>query len=149
MRHSVTTAAMATAALSSTTLAQDSSSCVSGLYMIVARGTTEPSGPGVTGLLAERIASRIKDSKVVALDYPATFTDPLYTESVTNGTETLGEMVRSYAEDCPDGKMALFGYSQGAHVVGNVICGGGFDEEKAVPKDIVEDHGMDQPTDKR
>jgi acetylxylan esterase len=145
MRRSITAAAAAASLWTPVTVAQDisDSSCVDGLFMIVARGTNEDPGPGVTGLIAERIASRIKDSDVVALDYPATYTDPLYTDSVNNGTQELSEVIRNYTESCPDGKMAVFGYSQGAHVSSNVFCGGTgrpFDDSAALPKDLVDEH---------
>lgn len=86
--------------------------CVDGLYMLVARGTEEPKGTGATGAIADRIADRIKDSRIDALDYPATFTDPLYPESVEDGADQMLEVVKDYIETCPDGKIAVLGYSQ-------------------------------------
>lgn len=145
MRRSLTTAAAMAATLTS---AQDitDSSCVAGLFMLVARGTNEDPGPGALGTLAERIADRIDDSEIVALDYPATFTDPLYPQSVVEGTDAMREAVRNYTDSCPDGKIAVFGYSQGAHVASNVFCGGSDEEDEeerddALPKDLVEDSG--------
>lgn len=145
MLRSVTTAAIAASLFAPAAVAQDisSKSCVKGLFMVVARGTNEPMGPGVTGLIADRIADRIKDSDVVALDYPATFTDPLYTDSVNNGTEEMAAVIRNYTDSCPDGKIAVLGYSQGAHVASNVFCGGNggeFNSDPPLPKDLVEKH---------
>jgi len=145
MRRSITTAAMAASLWAPAAAAQDigSSSCVDGLFMIVARGTNEEPGTGVTGLITERIADRIKDSDIVALDYPATFTDPLYTDSVNDGTKEMAAAIKNYTDSCPDGKLAVFGYSQGAHVASNVFCGGSggaFDEDAPLPKTLVEDH---------
>lgn len=30
---------------------------------------------------------------------------------------------------CPEAKIVLLGYSQGAHVIGNTLCGGAFAEQ--------------------
>lgn len=142
----MTTAAIAAALWAPISNAQDitSSSCVDGLYMLVARGTGEELGPGITGLIADRIADRIDDSKVVAIEYPASLTDPVYTASVNNGSELVSAAVRNYTENCPDGKLAVFGYSQGAQVTENAFCGasGGEDgaEIEALPKDLVDGH---------
>lgn len=119
-RTSYTTSAVAmrAALISALTLlvgvvaAQDDTSCDSGLHIIVARGTGEDEGTGVTGELGERIADRIDGSSVEALDYPATFSDPSYFESVANGTEELRETIEQYHESCPEGKIAVLGYSQ-------------------------------------
>lgn len=145
MRRSITAAAVAASLLAPAASAQDitSKSCVNGLFMVVARGTNEQPGPGVTGLIAERIADRIKDSDVVALDYPATYTDPLYTESVDDGTKEMAAVIKNYTDNCPEGKVAVFGYSQGAHVASNVFCGGNggaFDSDAPLPKQLVDDH---------
>ena len=88
------------------------STCAKGLYMIVARGTGEEQGTGVTGILAKEIADKIDDSKVEALDYPATFTDPDYPVSEKDGVEAMSELITSYHKDCPNGKIAVLGYSQ-------------------------------------
>lgn len=86
--------------------------CVSGLHMIVARGTGEPEGTGSTGYLAKQVASRIKGSDIEGLDYPATMTDPDYITSVGEGSDEMRETVREYVKACPDTKVAVMGYSQ-------------------------------------
>lgn len=86
--------------------------CATGLYMIVARGSGEEEGTGITGTLADRIAHDIEGSDVSALDYPATITDPDYQESSIDGVEALQKAIIGYHSACPDGKMALLGYSQ-------------------------------------
>lgn len=86
--------------------------CASGLKMFVSRGTDEDMGLGVTEALVEVIASQIEGSEYTAIEYPASGENPSYFESVANGTQLVRRAVTSYAEACPDGKMALFGYSQ-------------------------------------
>ncbi|UNI19294.1 Acetylxylan esterase [Purpureocillium takamizusanense] len=112
------------------------STCATGLFVLVARGTTEPQGAGVTGLVAGNITEKIPGSKVQALDYPATFSDPAYQDSVAAGVKSMQSVVNNYLNDCPDGKMAILGYSQGAHVGMDAVCGGSggvFDAARALP----------------
>ena len=118
--------------------------CAQGVHIIAARGTGEKEGPGVSGELADRVIDRIRGSEVDGLDYPATLTDPDYLSSAKDGAEELREVVRQYAEDCPDTKIVVIGYSQGAQVATNTFCGGGgdgFGNEDALPENLVEDHG--------
>ncbi|KAL3954088.1 hypothetical protein ACCO45_012044 [Purpureocillium lilacinum] len=52
----------------------------------------------------------------------------------------MQEGILQYAKDCPDGKMALLGYSQGAHVTMDSVCGGSggvFDKAPPIPEEIV------------
>lgn len=117
--------------------------CAQGVHIIAARGTGEKEGPGVSGELADRVIDRIRGSEVDGLDYPATLTDPDYLSSAKDGAEELREVVRQYAEDCPDTKIVVIGYSQGAQVATNTFCGGGgdgFGNEDALPENLVEDH---------
>lgn len=86
--------------------------CVKGLHIIVARGTTEEPGTGITGMVADEIAGKISDSQVLALDYPASFTDPDYVDSEGEGATMMKKQILDYHKACPDGKMALMGYSQ-------------------------------------
>ncbi|KFA52401.1 hypothetical protein S40293_05985 [Stachybotrys chartarum IBT 40293] len=119
-----------------------SSACAEGLYIIVARGTGEPEGMGDMGELAQRIADRIPGSRTEGLEYPATFINPIYDDSVDAGAETLRELIVEYHEECPDSQIALLGYSQGAHVTGEVICGGSsgtFSNIAPLPADVVEE----------
>lgn len=119
--------------------------CAQGVHIIAARGTGEDEGPGVSGDIADIIIDRIRGSEVEGLDYPATFSDPDYLSSAKDGAEEMREVVRQYAEDCPNTKIVVIGYSQGAQVATNTFCGGGgtgFGNEDALPQDLVEDHGM-------
>ncbi|PWI69535.1 hypothetical protein PCL_01182 [Purpureocillium lilacinum] len=115
---------------------RNATTCATGLYIVVARGTTEPQGAGVTGLLAGNITAKIPGSKVEALVYPATFSDPAYQDSVADGVKGMQSVVNNYLDACPDGKMAIMGYSQGAHVGMDAVCGGSggvFDAARALP----------------
>jgi hypothetical protein len=80
--------------------------------MIAARGTGEDKGTGVIGRIAQYVAKRVEGSVVKPLDYPATWQDPDYEESEAAGVKALTAAVNDYHNSCPDGKIAVFGYSQ-------------------------------------
>ncbi|KHN98641.1 Cutinase [Metarhizium album ARSEF 1941] len=119
----------------------DVKGCAQGLYMITVRGTGEEQGIGVFGsLIGREVAKQIKGSKVVALEYPATLADPLYPYSVGNGTKDLTELLQEHQTSCPDGKVAILGYSQGAQVTLDTLCGTdevGFQATAPIPSDAV------------
>ncbi|KAF7548533.1 hypothetical protein G7046_g8641 [Stylonectria norvegica] len=122
-------------------LAQNST-CAKGLYVIVARGTGEVKGTGVTGVLADDIAAKVPGSRIEALDYPATFTDPDYPESEKDGVEALQGLITSYTKTCPKSKIAFLGYSQGGQLATDAFCGGsgdGFSTNAALPTQLVDD----------
>ncbi|KAG5979813.1 hypothetical protein E4U55_004731 [Claviceps digitariae] len=115
-----------------------------GLYLISIRGTTEQRGIGVAGtLIANQVQNQIKGTKIVALDYPATFTDPSYQVSVGDGTKALTKLVSEHVKSCPKDKIAIIGYSQGAQVAMDTICGTdelSFDNTTAIASAKLENH---------
>ncbi|PFH57360.1 hypothetical protein XA68_15164 [Ophiocordyceps unilateralis] len=111
---------LAVAALVAGTAAE---SCISGLYMVVARGTKEPEGAGMTGSVTESIARKVPGSQVVPLRYPASLSNPDYQDSVADGVRQMQTTIRDYVKVCPRSKVAVFGYSQGAHVAMDALCG--------------------------
>ena len=54
------------------------------------------------------------------VSYQATFN---YAVSMSEGRAALRTKLNSYLSGCPKTKVALFGYSQGAHIVGDVVVG--------------------------
>ncbi|KAF4976368.1 hypothetical protein FZEAL_6944 [Fusarium zealandicum] len=137
--------ALPTAALfAASALAQNSKDvkCADGLYMVVARGTGEDKGTGITGEIAKDVADRVKGSIVNPLDYPATFQDPDYQDSETDGVRIMTDVLTNYHRSCPDGKIAVLGYSQGGQIATDTFCGGtgdGFAENKPLSTDVVQD----------
>ncbi|KAJ4258074.1 hypothetical protein NW762_008214 [Fusarium torreyae] len=117
------------------------------LKMFVSRGTDENATYyGVTETLVKDIKVRIDGSDYEAIKYPATVENPNYFVSAANGTRLLKEAMRSYTKACPDSKIALFGYSQGAQITSNILCGspavwavyGGFDDVRAELNQVID-----------
>lgn len=104
--------AVSTVAALALSVTAQNTTCVDGLFMVISRGTGVPPGLGTDAKVAKQILKRIDHSEVVGLDYPATLTDPDYGESMTEGAENLQKVVTDYHKKCPDGKIALMGYSQ-------------------------------------
>ncbi|RSM72139.1 cutinase [Actinoplanes sp. ATCC 53533] len=89
--------------------------------VVIARGTSEPGGLGV--IVGDPVFSAIQRRASGAtltshaVDYPAS----LSPTSPTDGNRALVDHVTSQAEECPDQRFVLVGYSQGANVVGNSL----------------------------
>ncbi|EKJ74443.1 hypothetical protein NXS19_007371 [Fusarium pseudograminearum] len=116
---------LSTAVLVTGAVAQNAwKTCYDGLFMIAARGTNEEKGSGRIGEIAEAVAKRINGSHVYGLDYPASFQDPAYEDSESDGVKKLKDILGSYFYQCPKNKVAVFGYSQGGQVASDVFCGG-------------------------
>ncbi|KAJ5808153.1 hypothetical protein N7474_009422 [Penicillium riverlandense] len=124
---------LALVGLLAATTAAENSICADGLYMIAARGSTEPAearkgyfpaNSGSAGYVAQLIADKISGSKIAGVKYPATLKNPPYVQSEDDGAATMLQMAKEYHTSCPNSKMALIGYSQGAQVVSDVLCGG-------------------------
>ncbi|KAK7598868.1 related to acetylxylan esterase precursor [Fusarium oxysporum] len=99
----------------------DAITCAKGAHLIVARGSLEPEGPGAMGILAEEIIKLIPGSDMEALVYPALYNE--YVESQTEGVRTMNSVINNYVKNCPDTGLILMGYSQGAHVTMDTMCG--------------------------
>ena len=64
----------------------------------------------------------------LAVDYPAVvFTSPAetYLNSLAAGVKNLYDQINNTIAECPASNLVLVGYSQGAHVIGNVLAGVG------------------------
>lgn len=89
--------------------------------VIFARGTTEEPGPGPTGTafidaLRGKVAG--KSVGVYSVDYPATLDFP----TAVAGIADARAHILATAAACPDTKMVLGGFSQGAAVMGFVTA---------------------------
>lgn len=114
-----------TSLLAATAIAQNSSSlaCVNGtaVHMIVARASLESPGPGVIGGVATQVVQQLPGSDIVSVDYPATLDN--YQSSEALGVVAMTKLLTDYAARCPSSKIVMMGYSQGAQVAADVLCG--------------------------
>ncbi|KAL1893612.1 hypothetical protein Sste5346_006444 [Sporothrix stenoceras] len=129
------TSTAATAAPSSNT------TCAESFYLLVARGSGEsitpvgalkyPDYTGLAGDAALQVQSQIPGVVIGGVVYPAS--DPTtngavnltkYATSEANGTTAVADEIAAYTKKCPGVKIALMGYSQGAQVMQDALCGG-------------------------
>jgi cutinase len=85
--------------------------------VVFARGTTEPPGVGGTGqAFVDSLRSQLGDRSVgvYAVNYPASRD---FGRSAPAGRDDVSAHVQSMAASCPNTRMVLGGYSQGAAVV--------------------------------
>lgn len=114
-----------TSLLAVTAIAQNSSSsaCVNGtaVHMIIARASLENPGPGIIGGVATQVVQQLPGSDIVSVDYPATLDN--YQTSEAAGVTAMTKLLTDYAARCPSSKIVMMGYSQGAQVAADVLCG--------------------------
>lgn len=140
LRRSLAVAAVVTATVGAQSLAAPASAtsstatCAS-VITIVARGSNEAAGTGGTtnvyssgGLgrmsgVASRVTSgTTKSVRTVGLKYPAAIIawGDNYVSSLLTGRSRLAAELNRLATLCPGSRTVLIGYSQGAHVIGDV-----------------------------
>lgn len=105
--------------------------------VVFARGTFEPPGIGVTGqAFVDALRSRVggKSVDVYAVNYPAS----LDFATAADGVIDASNHVRDMSANCPNTKMVLSGYSQGAAVTGYIT-------EDAVPPGFTLPAGITGP----
>jgi len=117
-RRAVAAAALAAAAALIDVAAPTASAAprCNDIELVFARGTDEPAGLGAVGkALVDTLRPMLKGQSVgaYAVNYPASW-DFL---QVAAGANDASKRVQSIAASCPDSKIVLGGYSQGAAVV--------------------------------
>lgn len=94
------------------------------VHIITARASTEAPGEGITGALVTQIINASDQTITRAsVNYPATLNN--YANSSAQGVSALKAMLTTQVQNYPDQKIVLAGYSQGAHVILDVVGGGG------------------------
>ncbi|MGB8405838.1 MAG: cutinase family protein [Mycobacterium sp.] len=106
-----------TAAVPTVTAAPATAAPCSDVEVVFGRGTNEPAGLGSVGGpfvddLRARVAPRTVDA--TAVDYPASND---FQFSVPAGIDAARSLVESTAANCPNTKIVLGGYSQGAAII--------------------------------
>jgi len=108
--------------------------------VVFARGTGEPPGVGEIGqAFADSLRSNVggKSLGVYGVNYPATMDFP----TAMDGIDDAGSHIEHMAASCPNTKMVLGGFSQGAAIVGFVTSatipyGAPSDAPKPMPPDV-------------
>ncbi|KAG5650617.1 hypothetical protein H0H81_011644 [Sphagnurus paluster] len=91
------------------------------VHVITARASTELPGEGIIGLVVSDIVLQSKQTVTrEAIIYPATLTD--YANSQSQGVAAMKSRLAAKTSACPGTKIVLMGYSQGAHVAGDVLA---------------------------
>jgi cutinase len=112
----------AVAAAPASAVASSGSGCAQ-VSIITARASTEQPGEGITGNLASAIQSASTQTvSRASVSYPASLNN--YASSSLQGIQALTSQLTSLVQTCPTTKVVLLGYSQGAHVVLDVLGGG-------------------------
>lgn len=95
------------------------------IHFMLARGTTEDY-PGTTYSMAELVAENTTlSTNYENIIYPAV--SETESDSYFIGRAAVGSQVNRYAADCPNSRIVLISYSQGAMIVGDALAGGGGD----------------------
>lgn len=115
---------LALAAFASASPLLDTRAACAPVHIIAARATGELPGPGIIGSLVEAVKRGSSQYITTgSVDYPATLLN--YADSSAAGTAALKAQLTIQVAACPFQKIVLVGYSQGAHVVGDTLGGGG------------------------
>src|SRR5690348_11827926 len=118
---SIGAAAVATSALQAVQMPTAQAMPCPDAEVVFARGTTEAPGVGPTGeAFVEALRARVapKWVGVYAVDYPAT----IEFSTALDGINDARTHILATAANCPDTKMVLGGFSQGAAVMGFVTA---------------------------
>ncbi|KAG5650615.1 hypothetical protein H0H81_011642 [Sphagnurus paluster] len=91
------------------------------VHVISARGSAEFPGEGIISSLVNNIVSGSKQTITrEAVDYPAGLAD--YDNSQLKGVVDMKAKLAAKTSACPNTKIVLTGYSQGAQVAGDVLA---------------------------
>lgn len=93
------------------------------VHIFIAKGWNEPY-PGRQGKLAGSICWSLESCDYEDIHFSNAPEDD-YCASVTEGAASGVAQMTAYAERCPNSKLVLSGYSQGANVAGDILGGGG------------------------
>lgn len=95
------------------------------IHIFLARGNNEVAGEATRQThVVQAVCDGRESCGWEDIDYDNPM-DNKYAEACHQGAVSGLKQIRSYGEDCPDSKLVLTGYSQGAHVIGDMLGGGG------------------------
>lgn len=103
---------------------QSWTNCTTGnaVHMIVVYGLTE-AGYGFDTPLVAAVQQLLPGSDATSVKYPASNVFPPYNIAVDIGAANTIKEIQEYVDSCPNSKISLLGYSQGAQVAMDAVCG--------------------------
>lgn len=93
------------------------------VHVFLARGDGEDY-PGRIGAIATTVCAGFKNCDYEDITFVSVDGTP-YCDSATQGSKSGISQITAYNKKCPDAILVVAGYSLGAHVVGDVLGGGG------------------------
>jgi acetylxylan esterase len=122
--------AFASTMLSDTLLSLESrqQSCPN-VHVFGARETTVPQGFGSSGPVVDMIVAANPGATKEQIFYPATGGNT-YGASAQAGVIAVTSQVTNFSTQCPETQIVLVGYSQGAQIMDDAMCGGGDPSEQ-------------------
>ncbi|PMD42970.1 carbohydrate esterase family 5 protein [Hyaloscypha variabilis F] len=99
------------------------------LHVFGARETTVPQGFGSSGSVVDMILAANPGATKEQIFYPATGGDT-YGTSARAGVLAVTNQVTNFSTQCPETQIVLVGYSQGAQIMDDAMCGGGDPDEQ-------------------
>jgi len=103
-------------------VAASGSGCAA-VSIVTARASTEAAGEGITGALVTQVVNASTQTvSRASVSYPATLNN--YNSSSLQGINAAKTQITNLVNSCPNTKVVLMGYSQGAHVMLDVLGGG-------------------------
>jgi acetylxylan esterase len=94
------------------------------IHIFGARETTAPAGYGSAGTVVNLILNAHPGSTAEVINYPAAGGNS-YASSVQAGVKAVINQINSFAASCPNTQLVYVGYSQGAQIGDDALCGGG------------------------
>ncbi|KAI9170649.1 putative carboxylesterase Culp3 [Paramyrothecium foliicola] len=93
------------------------------VHMFLSRGNNEPY-PGRQGALVTAVCKGLESCDYEDIQMQNALSDE-YCGAVSEGTANGVNQIIAYNKRCPNSKLVVTGFSQGAHVVGDIFGGGG------------------------
>ncbi|OTA86722.1 carbohydrate esterase family 5 protein [Hypoxylon sp. CO27-5] len=93
------------------------------IHIFGARETTAPPGFGSAATVVDLVQQANNGATSESIVYPAAGGN-VYAASVTAGVAAVANQTNTFNQMCPESKIVMVGYSQGAQIIDDAFCGG-------------------------